>query len=67
MPEEHRDKFMDLHSINTTQYILSLDDLPTLEEFIDKYSKLTTVKGKPSIKRHNAKKVYKFLEKWGLL
>ena len=64
MPTEHADKFRDLHSPAVVQYILSLDELPPKEEFVDSYIKITKTRRH---KRHNGLKMYDFLAKYGLL
>ena len=67
MPEQDREKFIEIHSTNISQYVLGLNDLPSKEEFIENYVKLTSQKAKPSKKRKSAESTYEWLKENGLL
>ena len=63
MEEKFRNRFIEIHSVKVSQYILGLNDLPLKEEFIENYRKLSTTRKK----KKSARKTYEFLEKYGLL
>lgn len=65
MSEEKADRFRDIHGLETVQYVLGLNDLPTLEEFIIEHSK--TCKNKHRSARKCAINMYDFLTREGLL
>lgn len=67
MPEQDREKFVDVHSTKISQYVLGLNDLPSKEEFVENYVKLTSMKRAPSRKRRSAEKTYEWLKENGLL
>jgi len=78
MPEKDRDRFCDLHGFELVQYILSLNDLPLVDEFVSNYTKLSKARmwnkshtkmkrATPCRRRRNGLKMYRYLERVGLL
>ena len=64
MSEAMADRFRDIHSTDTVQYVLGLSELPTEQEFILEHKK--TCKHKHRSGGSCAKKLYKFLKEVGL-
>ncbi len=66
----HWDNFTNYHSKKVVNYITMLIDLGEYvkkEEFIETYMNLTSSKGPDSVKKHNGKRLFYFLEnkaKW---